>query len=106
MAQIDFSNARIEPYNTNPVNNNTNYVSLNNAYFSADSGGTTINENVHANIMSATNNRIVIRYYGQMKAGVSGTSFAMGSMTWRVSNISYSGGDTYDFTIGCDLTCN
>jgi len=104
MAQIDFSNARIEPYGTNTPSANQ-YASLQISSFYDASGVQKINENDSQTQVTTTKNRVVFRYRGRIQSGFSGTVFLIGSY-WKVSNISYSAGDTYDFTVGCDITCN
>lgn len=104
MAQIDFSNATIEvadyPLYYTAIGLAASYL--------RDMNFQAITSSISPTTLSYDDRRYIIRYTGTINAGFSGTAFYLytGRDTWKISNISYSGGDTFDFTIGATLTCN
>ena len=105
MAQLDLTNAHIQPYSTNPtlwhhlamLENNYLYdVNVN-----AISDGTKIK-------VSENNNSFRVRLAGTFTA--SGTEFYIvhkpqqTTYGWKVTNVSFAVGDTYDFSIDAHLT--
>lgn len=114
MAEVDFSNARIEPASTwqsqtlqNPTKNA--YVSLG-ATGSANNYLYDINGNRIASLTRSQliNQKKQLMYLYQGTFTTSGTSFILGDdlAAWKVSNISFQNGDTYVFQINATLTCN
>ena len=106
MAQVDFSNAVIEPAGTkNPIG--TVYVNLRNTSgYLRNASGTTIGSGSYSSLVSESK-QYIIQYRGTFSA--SGTEFYVYSANdgkWRVSNITFNSGDTYEFMINATLTCN
>ena len=110
MAVVDFSNARIEPANLagrfyqNPTMNSyvTLYSGVTNFF---DASGNIISS---LTIRQLTNEQkhFVNQYQGTFSA--SGTEFYIQyqyNAGWKVSNIAFNSGDTFDFTIRADLIC-
>ena len=105
MAQVDFSNARIEPWDTT---NNTAWANLN-----LDNGDLYAEHWVQ--ISSGSVSRLInqqkqLMYLYQGTFTASGTEFYVSTGgragQWKVSNISFSNGDTYVFQINASLVCN
>ena len=111
MAEIDFSNAKLEPYLHNPMSLDL-YVGL---YRITNSSGQSIagssagTAQYIADTSGAYTTMIVI-ISGTMSA--SGTEFYMataestGNIGWRVSNISFQSGDTFYLQIQCKIVTN
>lgn len=114
MAQVDFSNARIEPANISPSVNPTAYSNLTLAGYNDtlyDSRINAVSSNI--NVTQLTNQQKQLMYLYQGTFSASGTEFYIihaPSYTnyagWKVSNISFSAGDTYVFQINATLVCN
>lgn len=116
MAEVDFSHARIQPYTDTtflPSWTRLNPTALSNVALDQrnllDISGTTISSATVTKIKDAQK-QIVYQYSGTFTA--SGTEFyllpAWGGTYitgWKVSNISFSAGDTYQFSIKADLIC-
>jgi hypothetical protein len=120
MAEVDFSNARIEPWNGVPSLGSTldswtkvnptwkGYITL---YSSRDilAAGATIISQVTVTKTTDQQKRVVFNYQGTFNA--SGTEFMYGYAEngeiaiWKISNISFQSGDTYNFNIRADLIC-
>ena len=104
MAQVDFTNAVIEPYGNNPAKDaNVGLMGINTMYFYNDSGSTSISSPTVTTI-TQDQRTILAKYSGTFSA--SGTAFRMvynGSTHWRVSNISFANGDSYEFSIKANL---
>lgn len=107
MAMVDFSNAHIEPSGTQNVTADTTLnLNVSGLY---DSSGNRINSN------SSTRSELVnqqkqLMYNYQGEFTDSGTELYIyqnvSTRCWRISNISFSNGDTYVFQINATLTCN
>lgn len=107
MALVDFSNAIIEPDPTRsscPLYAMATNINLENLYFFDSSGNQIGNGECTVVVMDKYNLSLV--YTGTFSA--SGTEFYMGTLGsgWKVSNISFSNGDKYDFQVNVTLTCN
>ena len=103
MAQVDFSSAKLEPYNKSFWSRA--YLHLQVAYL-FDSGGTTIS-NVQLSTLLRTYNKVTLLFVGTLNA--SGTEFIIGNGTakcWKVTNISFNAGDTYSFAIDIEIKGN
>lgn len=103
MAQVDFTNAHIEPYGNNPIYIETD-VGLNGVNFYNASGNaiTSLTRTVTKN----ESDNLVYTYSGTFHA--SGTEFFMRGnnsydVKWRVYNISFSNGDTFNFKISANI---
>ena len=101
MAQLDLSNAHISVSTSSPFDNA--HLSVYGASL-RDSNATVISSG-STNLIERTKNREITRFYGTFTA--SGTEFFLSNPpAWHVTNVSFQSGDTYDFTIGANLTCN
>ena len=121
MAEVDFSNAIIEPWEgvpslgstldswarVNPTWQDTVTLAKSTALLGV--GGNTISTATITRLINEQK-QLVYQYSGTFTA--SGTEFCFGYAVggsiaaWRVRNISFSNGDTYNFTINATLTCN
>jgi len=107
MADVDFSHAVLD-VNTgyNPMTNN-NYLNLATASL-ANASGQIINSNASQTIITNTPSKVSLLYTGTL--GSSGTEFYLyysGNVKpWKVSNISFSSGDTYSFVIDIETSGN
>ena len=110
MAQVDFSNAILEP---SPVSGATplthsDYLRIfySAGIWNAVNGAAIVTNNNYAKLIN-TSNKVTIIYTGTFTA--SGTEFYIGFSSsslkiWRVSNISFNSGDTYSFAIDIETT--
>ena len=102
MAQVDFSNAVIEPVTSRfwgyaPNMTLASYTPL----YDATSSAITSNETRSISYNSPSTKKYI--YSGTFTA--SGTEFYIsGKDFWRVSNISFSAGDTYSFEVEITVT--
>ena len=108
MAQVDFSHAVLD-VNTNakPLDS-ANYLNLNFAEL-RDSSGNQMNQTGNVSILSNTPAKVSILFTGTFYSGSSGTEFYIGTQVnrfWKVSNISFSGGDSYSFIIDIETSGN
>lgn len=103
MAQVDFSHAKLEPKSTGerPITY-SDIMRLNYSNYIYDSSGNIIASNVTKTILSETNSKVSILYVGQFTA--SGTECYPSAYNWRISNISFSAGDTFSFVIDVEVT--
>ena len=101
MAQIDFSNATLSIKPNVGLPAGEGYAGLNTVVF-LDANGSRINSSSNVSVLLNNENNFTLLYDGTMEA--SGTEFYIGS--WKVSNISFSSGDTYVLQIKGTLTCN
>lgn len=112
MAEVDFSNARIAPATTfngsslsNPTKNSNVSLATNSwAFYDASSNVVNQTSRSGSQLVSAQK-QLVYLYQGTFSA--SGTEFYLiiEGAGWKVSNISFSSGDTYIFKIRADLIC-
>lgn len=111
MAQVDFTNARIAPAIITGFGNPTEntYLSINQQKLTNSSGAYISNGS--STQLKNESKQLVYLYQGTFSA--SGTEFYVitynnGSSRfsgWKVSNITFSSGDTYVFSIKADLIC-
>lgn len=109
MAQIDFTNATLDAYIGNPLTQGS-YMRVNSSASLFDSSGNIISTGGIKTIILNTPAKVSIQYTGSMTA--SGTSFLIGVSTsggsinfaWKVSNVSFSSGDTYDFIVDIETS--
>lgn len=106
MAQVDFSNAVIEPYGTQNI---TAYSNLDlNTTVLRDANDNTISNAFTPSQLINQQKQLMYLYQGTFSA--SGTEFYMyytnGQGKWKISNISFSSGDTFVFQINATLVCN
>lgn len=107
MAEVDFTNARISPEQSGKNPTGAPLVNIDTGVLTNASGNLVASGN-HT-VTKNTAQQFVILYSGTFD--VSGTEFYLrsyGSSTacaWKVSNITFSAGDTYVFSIKADLIC-
>lgn len=119
MAQVDFSNARIEPSTITSSSFPTaiNPTAYENVMLSGvgntalwDASMNTVSDPVTITRLVNEKKQLMYLYQGTFTA--SGTEFYIlnanqGIITgWKISNISFSAGDTYVFQINATLVCN
>ena len=110
MAQVDFSNARIEPVvspNVSTGNATANsYLNLNSTAL-VDATDNAIVTNYSSQLLKNEKKEFVYMYTGTFTT--SGTvcyiRYVSNVSWWKISNISFSAGDTYAFSIKADLIC-
>jgi len=107
MADVDFSNARIEPFGTIcPAA--YSYLNITTNSSLRDANDTSIASN-HATRDINDQKQMLTTYYGTFTA--SGTEFYLYQYTnlgvgkWKISNVSFNSGDTYMFNINAELVC-
>lgn len=110
MAEVDFSNAIIEPALTDTPTVNANLSLDSNLLYSVSSPSTSI-VNSGATRLRLVNASKQMVYIYQGVFTTSGTEFLIHTSSnatagWKVSNISFNSGDTYVFQINATLTCN
>jgi len=109
MAQVDFSNAVLEPSNyddpnTRPFHYGDN-IGLNQSAFLYTSEDGSITTGQVKNKLVGTNTKAVIHYAGTFTK--SGNYFYLEShYVWKVSNITYNEGDTYSFVVEVEVEGN
>lgn len=111
MAEVDFSNAIIEPANLTNWINPTAYqnISIDNGFL-RDASGNAVSTDVQRTVVVNDTKQLVYLYHGTFTTN--GTEFYLRRSEssvyagWRISNISFNSGDTYTFTINATLTCN
>lgn len=102
MAQVDFTNAVIEPYINNPLSRSR--LSLDaNAIYALD-GSADIISGLSVQY-SNTKTSINATYTGTFTASGTGFRILQAETHWRVTNVSFSAGDTLYLTIRADLIC-
>lgn len=114
MAEVDFTNAKIEPvsnlggglYNPTAAAN----VSLASTNYLCDSSLNNIASLTRTQLINQQK-QLMFLYQGTFTA--SGTEFYIYGVSgstrvgaWRIYNISFSSGDTFIFQINADLVCN
>lgn len=108
MAQIDFSNAILSPYNTSPLSS-YHYLGFPRAFnegggngFVDSNGNKVANGRYHH--IETDKYKHNFRYTGEMIS--SGNEFYIkedGAVHWKVSNISFNSGDTFSLKISCNI---
>lgn len=98
MAQVDFSNAVIEPDGRN-VWTYSGYMCLfSNTIVALEGAAVSIVANASYSKVYESKTKVRFLYTGEFTD--SGTGFRMGSgVTWRVTGVSFSAGDTYSFEV-------
>jgi hypothetical protein len=105
MAVVDFSHAVLEPFSGSPFL--TGNVGLKeDATRIADINGDSISTLSSITTKRSVANEVIVQYSGQFTA--SGTAIYIAnnnnpSVHWRISNITFASGDTYNFQIVADL---
>lgn len=115
MAFVDFSNATIECISGtgNYSAYKADYLGLYTNYFrNSDniSSGVSI-ANITRSLIERPNGGFMVVYSGSIKSNYSGTDLIIFDQVgtspyynyWKISNISYNGGDTFSFAINVDL---
>ena len=108
MAQIDFSNAHIEPVYS-PVYNARSDVALNPDGFCNASGNFINRTTMVKTVLVNETNKLVYHYTGSVSDSGTilyfGTTVGTGTNTlwWKFTNVSYNAGDTYDFKISANI---
>lgn len=119
MAEVDFSNAKIEPmadgaWSLFPSKNPTirANVSLSQGTLYAISGST-LSTIASGSVTQLVNQQKQLMYLYQGTFTASGTEFYVMNTSsstevsgWRIYNISFNSGDTYVFQINATLVCN
>ena len=103
MAQVDFSNAVLRPFDSrHPLGYAWTLGFANTgALYSTD--GWSITTNHQLRTIAQTQSKISLLYTGQFTS--SGTTFCISNYTvWQVTNVSFSAGDTYSFVVDVDTT--
>ena len=104
---VDFTNARITPTRATPLERTT--MALGSGY-GPDMSFTNANGNQIANISMTRSTSMlsfVVRYTGSFTA--SGTEFYIrfaNTEYWKIDNITFANGDSFDFTIGGNMVLN
>ena len=114
MAELNFSNARIEPATLSGwINSTVNvYVSLEGATAIYNASGSQVGNITTRTRLINQQKQLMYLYRGSFMA--SGTEFylrdfdvsAQAHSGWKISNISFSNGDTFVFQINASLVCN
>lgn len=111
MAQVDFTNAVLDvnPSSGSKPMNAGYYLALTYEAVLYDLNHVRISDSEHLSIITNTPSKVSILYTGVFTA--SGTVFNIGyavfnSIMWKVSNISFSSGDTYSFVIDIEVSGN
>ena len=103
MAQVDFTNATIAPYSSNPMGTYTSGLNSANAFY--NSGSTAITSSLTTSTVKSESGEAIYQYTGTFSA--TGTEFYFGYnnsyLCWKVSNISFNSGDTFTFKIKANI---
>ena len=107
MAEVDFSNALMRPEPDKFPFRRDSYIALNNSMYLYNSSSTRITTSETKNKILDTPSKVSVAYTGQFTA--SGTEFYLtGTSTvdrvWKISNISFSSGDTYSFIVDIEVS--
>ena len=110
MAQVDFSNASLQPApNKYPLRYSYNMLlNSGNTCVFKNSQNSVINSDYRVTETSSSLTHKTLVYTGKFIA--SGTEFYIGELygsaiyAWKVSNISFQNGDTYSFAIDIDVS--
>ena len=109
MAQIDFTNATLDAYIGNPMAQGS-YLRMNADSYLYDTSGNNISASASRSVILNTPAKASVQYTGTVNA--SGTEFLLGvqkssntiTFAWKVSNVSFSSGDTYDFIVDIETS--
>ena len=108
MAMVDFSNAVLDVNREKPLN--YQYLSTDEYnHYLMDANGNIINSNRSTQVLTNTPTTLSRLYTGSFTA--SGTEFYLGTYfttgsAWKVSNVSFSSGDSYSFVIDIEVSGN
>lgn len=111
MAQVNFDNAIITPYTSNPAS--ASHLALyrgDQAYYKCvDINGNSVVSSRTMTLVSESTSGFEVLFTGTFST--SGSEFYikiyyMNAFYWRISNISFASGDTFNFKIKANLTCN
>lgn len=107
MAQVDFSNAVLDVYRSEKPMTHNDYLRLQNHGFFYN-GGSVNEQSGSVSVITNTPTKVSLLYTGTFTA--SGTEFYIAytanAGTFKVSNISFSAGDTYAFVIDIEVSGN
>ena len=106
MAQLDLSHAHIIPVYANP--GKFSYLGLNDTASThlRNASGTELSDG-SKNLINTAKDTFKIQYSGTFKA--SGTEFYIAFSNynvWKVTNVSFSSGDTYSFIVKANIMLN
>lgn len=116
MADVDFSHAVLDAYSSNsayyPMVSSNNLLLKYSALKMLDINATEVTSNMVRTTLTNTPTKVSILFSGSFNT--SGTEFylidlfatSMSKATWKVSNISFSSGDTYSFIIDIETSGN
>ena len=105
MAEVDFSSAVLRPNNNVlPMSLDTGYLGLATGNGVLTDGANIINSNYRLQILSSTPTKVSLLHTGTFTA--SGTTCYTDFERWKISNISFSSGDTYSFIIDIETEGN
>lgn len=104
MAIVDFSNAVIEPFSGSPFLSAS--ISLGSGTYVTDINNQSIADNQSRTVKRSATNELIIQYSGTLTA--SGTAMYISNnfnppIHWRISNISFASGDTFNFQIVANM---
>ena len=104
MADVDFSNAVLDVNgNTKPMTN-ASYLGMASGGGVLTDGSNIINANYSLNIIQDTPTKVSLLHTGTFTA--SGNTCYTDYQKWKISNISFSPGDTYSFIIDIETSGN
>lgn len=108
MADVDFSNATMQPYSNYAPMTYSEYLAFYRSAPLYNSSGSGITSNYARTIVSDTASMFSYLFTGTFTA--SGTEFYIGwsssALVWKVSNISFSAGDNYSFIVDIEVEGN
>ena len=106
MAQVDFSNAHIEPYNINPAEKAFLTLNIYNSgsIIFCDSNGNSVVSSQTMQTPISTPTRTMFQYSGIFSTSGTEFYFKYGAIAWRVYGITFASGDTFVFTVDSTLT--
>lgn len=103
MAQVDFSNAVLRPNTGHKPFNFQNFMEIANANYMCKANGVTISTNHVMTVLENTKNKYSVLFTGTFTE--SGTEcYLHNYLTWKITNISFSAGDSYSFAIDIETT--
>ena len=104
MAQVDFSNAVLDVNSNNKPMTNINYMELGTGNGVLTNGSSVINTNASVSIIQNTPSKVSLLFTGTFTA--SGNTCYTNYQRWKISNISFSSGDSYAFVIDIEVSGN
>lgn len=106
MAQLDLSNAHIEPYSTRISGSEWLGFGPNYGGELRNSSGNSITGNAARSVISSTTSSFKLHYSGTFTASGIEFYFFDSPNTWRVTGVSFESGDTYSFTVKANIVLN